>query len=109
MSKKYLTYSQAGVGSTANKQGKTNLIRKAIESVRPENNKYVLLGVGGFAACYDLGAYLGDKIQEKRLRELTRELIKKYKLNRNNYEKRIPYVLAAELLGRKLNLEKLAG
>ena len=102
MAKEFLTYAKSGVGAELNKREKTNLIRDVIASVPTSKDKYVLGDFGGFAGCFDLGMYM----EEHKIKDKIRQIVKKYSLKTCNYEKRLPYVLAAEWLGNKLNYKK---
>ena len=100
MAKKFITYAESGVGNTyGSKAEKTKIIKNAIESAKTEKNKYVIGEFGGFAGMFDLGRWIEDKNK----RNYAEGLVKKYKLKTCNYEKRFPYIMAAEWLERKLN------
>ena len=96
MANKYLTYAGSGVGGAydGSKTEKIRIITEALKSIKNPNDKYVIGGIGGFAAIFDMNKLIEDRAYEA----FKKNVYKEYG------EKRAPYVLAAHWLSWRLIL-----
>jgi len=98
MTEKYLTYASSGVGGAyGSKAEKIRIIRDAVESVKNPKNKYVIGGIGGFAAIFDMSRLIEDRNYEEFKREIYRKC----------GTRRAPYVLVAHWLSWRLRLNEI--